>query len=109
MRKTNSSGVIGMIHAAKEPDDSKQPLFAIKVRCLKQNDIKFEQKIWEKISKFSLKPSSIPNFYGLFKEDSFSKKQNICTVHMVFDPFSKSLKTLLEENIRLAYIPLKKF
>jgi len=107
MRKTTSSGVIGMLYAAKEPDDPKQPLFGIKVRTLKQNDIKLEQKIWEKISKFSLKPSSIPNFYGSFKEDSFFKKEKIFTVHMVYDPFSKSLKTLIEENIQKEPIPVE--
>jgi len=103
MKTSNSSGVIGLLYAAKDPHDPKQPLFGIKVRTLKH-----EQKIWKKISKFPLELSSIPNFYGSFKEDSFCKKEDNCFVHMVFDPFTKSLKTLIEENIQHRTIPFGK-
>ena len=103
-----SSGLIGMFYGAKNPANHESPLFSIKVKFSNEKDFKHEEDVWKKISKFSNKPVSIPNFYGCFKENStFSNMENY-KMHMVFDYIPKNLHTFIQENINRPPISFEK-
>ena len=85
-----SSGVIGMLYAAKNPEYPDEPLYSIHLHPYR-NEIKFDLDFWNEMTLNHLKPCSIPNFYGAFREDSGD-------LHTLFDYLPTNLKSFIKEN-----------
>ena len=85
-----SSGVIGMLYAAKNPKYPDEPLYSIHLHPHKK-EIKFDLDFWNEVTLNYLKPCSIPNFYGAFREDSGD-------LHTLFDYLPTNLKSFIKEN-----------
>ena len=72
-----------------------------------EEDITTEIKIWEKLQK-SEKVSSLPNFYGSFKEELQSKTQLSIEYYLVFDYFPKTVRDVIDKLRNDKPIPLTK-
>ena len=94
--KKIGSGSFAKLFLAKDTNSQKYAIKTVSTTKKDEEDIITEIKIWEKLQK-SEKVSSLPNFYGSFKEELQSKTQKSYEYHLVFDYFPKTLKNVIDE------------
>ena len=82
-----SSGAIGVLYSFINPDFPQEPLYTIRIHPHNQINI----DLWKTISSHTLKPISIPNFYGSFIDD-------LGDVYTLYDYLPNNLMTFFEER-----------
>ena len=80
-------------------DKSTSQKYAIKTvpTTKKEEDLIISEiKIWEKLQN-AQKPSSLPRFYGSYKDEFQSMTQKTIEYHLVFDYFPKTLQNVIDK------------
>lgn len=96
---TLSSGGIGILYASKNPEYPEEPLYSIRVLSHNKKSQFFDSEFWRELSSNPFKPTSIPNYYGSFIEDSGD-------IYILCDYNPKSITTFIEENLNIRQIPI---